>query len=57
MSELSHTMIADIQANGFNFTDGCGLMSLRLARAIAVKTKLMFAGQRYIPSVVQLRYR
>lgn len=57
MSELSHTMIADIQANGVNFTDGCGLMSLRLARAIAVKTKLMFAGQRYIPSVVQLRYR
>lgn len=57
MSDIRYKMIPDIQAHGFNFTDGCGLMSLRLALDLAVKSKLTFASQRYIPSVIQLRYR
>ena len=57
MSDVSYKTIPDIQDHGFNFTDGCGLMSPRLAHALAVKSKLTFGSQRYIPSVVQLRYR
>ncbi|KAL3143108.1 hypothetical protein ABBQ38_003381 [Trebouxia sp. C0009 RCD-2024] len=57
LSDISHKMIPDVQAHGFNFTDGCGLMSPCLALALAVKSKLTFGSQRYIPSVVQLRYR
>lgn len=50
-------MLPDVSNNGFVFTDGCGLMSLKFAKRISRCRSLMLSGTRYVPSVVQLRYR
>jgi len=39
------------------YSDGCGLMALRFAQQLARAKKIVFNGQRYTPSVVQIRYR
>ena len=49
--------IPDVELNGHIFTDGCGLMSLDFARCIARLKKIVFHGNRYTPSVIQIRYR
>jgi hypothetical protein len=49
--------IPDVELNGHIFTDGCGLMSLEFARSIARLKKIVFHGNRYTPSVIQIRYR
>jgi len=38
-----------------NFSDGCGLMSRRLAVALSKTKKIMFRGARYTPAVFQIR--
>ena len=54
---IKHDMIPDVSHSGFVFTDGCGFMSLSLATHISRNRNIMLSGTRYIPSVVQLRYR
>lgn len=49
--------IADVQTREFIFTDGCGLVSTQLAREIAKRRRIIFRGNRYCPSVFQIRYR
>jgi RNA dependent RNA polymerase len=49
--------IPDVERDGHIFTDGCRLMSLDFATHIARLKKIIFHGNRYTPSVVQIRYR
>lgn len=49
--------INDINFNGYNFTDGCGLISVQLANQLVQRRRIAFRGQRYRPSVFQIRYR
>ncbi|KAF5334777.1 hypothetical protein D9611_012906 [Ephemerocybe angulata] len=48
--------IPDIEIGDEVFSDGCGLMSKRLAITVAKKKKVVFRGTRYTPTVVQIRY-
>lgn len=49
--------IPDIQNNDYNFTDGCGLVSPGLVRQAARAAQIVFRNQKYLPSVIQIRYR
>lgn len=49
--------IPDIQSKDYNFTDGCGLISVLLARQLDKKIPLSFRNLPYMPSVYQIRYR
>ncbi|OQV00754.1 AAA domain-containing protein [Cladophialophora immunda] len=49
--------IEDIERNGFIFTDGCGLASKDFVHLMASKKPIIFRGQRYYPSVLQIRYQ
>jgi hypothetical protein len=49
--------IQDIQTNDYIFTDGCGLISARLAHELVRKVGIAFRNVRYTPSVFQIRYR
>jgi regulator of nonsense transcripts 1 len=49
--------IPDVEANEYIFTDGCGLISPRLARELSRKVGIAFRNVRYAPSVFQIRYR
>ncbi|KAJ2897737.1 hypothetical protein MKZ38_004413 [Zalerion maritima] len=49
--------IPDIETPDYVFTDGCGLVSPRLAKELARKVNIMFRNVRYTPSVFQIRYR
>ena len=44
----------DIEGSNGNFTDGCGRISVRLAKAVTEGTKLDLED--YLPSVYQIRY-
>jgi len=57
--EPENTMdIDDIEdAEGHIFTDGCGLLSLRLAQVLAKRRKIIFHQQRYVPAAFQIRYK
>jgi hypothetical protein len=48
--------IPDIQTDDYIFTDGCGLVSPRLAQELARKVGIAFRNVRYTPSVFQIRY-
>jgi hypothetical protein len=48
--------IPDIQTDDYIFTDGCGLISPRLAQELARKVGIAFRNVRYTPSVFQIRY-
>ncbi|KAK0477884.1 RNA-directed RNA polymerase [Armillaria novae-zelandiae] len=48
--------ISDIVAGGVEFSDGCGLMSRRLAVQVSKSKKIIFRGVRYTPCVFQIRY-
>ncbi|KAF9261342.1 RNA-directed RNA polymerase [Marasmius fiardii PR-910] len=48
--------IADIKSGDELFSDGCGLMSKRLAVQVSKKKKIIFRGVRYTPCVFQIRY-
>ena len=49
--------IPDIQTKDYIFTDGCGLISPKLAKILAQKRNIIFRNARYVPSVFQIRYR
>jgi hypothetical protein len=49
--------IDDITVNDYIFTDGCGLISLQLAKKLVQQRNIVYRGKRYIPSVYQIRYR
>jgi hypothetical protein len=49
--------IDDIKVNDYIFTDGCGLISLQLARKLVQQRNIVYRGKRYLPSVYQIRYR
>ncbi|KAI4918204.1 hypothetical protein J4E90_002585 [Alternaria incomplexa] len=49
--------IDDVKRDDYVFTDGCGLISLQLARQLAQRRNIIFRNQRYLPSVFQIRYR
>lgn len=49
--------IPDIETDEYVFTDGCGLIAPSLAQELARRTRILFRGSRYTPSVFQLRYR
>ncbi|KAL1793219.1 hypothetical protein ACET3X_008201 [Alternaria dauci] len=49
--------IQDVKRNDYTFTDGCGLVSLQLARQLAQRRNIIHRNKRYLPSVFQIRYR
>ncbi|KAF2026561.1 RdRP-domain-containing protein [Setomelanomma holmii] len=49
--------IDDVASKEYIFTDGCGLISIQLARRLAQKRNIVFRDRRYLPSVYQIRYR
>ncbi|TID15666.1 Methylisocitrate lyase [Venturia nashicola] len=49
--------IPDIQNKDYNFTDGCGLVSPGLVQQAARAAQIVFRNQKYLPSVIQIRYR
>lgn len=49
--------IDDIATKDYIFTDGCGLISIQLARQLAQRRNIVFRDRRYLPSVYQIRYR
>jgi hypothetical protein len=49
--------ITDIKSNDYIFTDGCGLISVKLANHLVQRRNILFRGERYHPSVFQIRYR
>ncbi|KZV92820.1 RNA-directed RNA polymerase [Exidia glandulosa HHB12029] len=49
--------IDDLMVGNENFSDGCGLISRRLADQLSKQKKIIFRGLRYTPSVFQIRYR
>ena len=49
--------IDDVTRGDYIFTDGCGLISVHLAKQLATKRDIVYRGQRYLPSVFQIRYR
>ena len=57
LPESRYLDIPDIERDGHVFTDGCGFMSMRFAKHIAKSRSLVFHAVRYVPSVVQIRYR
>jgi hypothetical protein len=49
--------IGDVEVKNYIFTDGCGLVSSKLAHELARRRGIAFRNQRYTPSVFQIRYR
>ncbi|KAK3994424.1 RNA dependent RNA polymerase-domain-containing protein [Cladorrhinum sp. PSN332] len=49
--------IPDIESADYVYTDGCGLISPRLASELARRVRIVFRDKRYTPSVFQIRYR
>lgn len=49
--------IPDIQNKDYNFTDGCGLVSPSLVQQAARAAQIVFRNQKYLRSVIQIRYR
>lgn len=57
LREYQYEDIPDIQNKDYNFTDGCGLISVSLVKELAKQQKFTFRNVRYTPSVLQIRYR
>ncbi|PCH35526.1 RNA-directed RNA polymerase [Wolfiporia cocos MD-104 SS10] len=49
--------IEDIVSNGETFSDGCGLISKRLAVQLSRHKRFVYHGRPYTPCVFQIRYR
>ncbi|KAI0077242.1 RNA-directed RNA polymerase [Panus rudis PR-1116 ss-1] len=49
--------IEDIVFNGENFSDGCGLISIKFAKQLSKHKRILFRGRPYTPSVYQIRYK
>jgi len=50
------TDIADIRAGDELFSDGCGLISRRLAIQLSKSKRIIFRNTRYTPCVFQIRF-
>lgn len=48
--------IDDIEVDGENFSDGCGLISRKLLVRLARHRRIIFRGLAYTPCVLQIRY-
>ena len=48
--------IDDIKIGDENFSDGCGLISKRLAAQLSKSMGIIFRNARYTPCVFQIRY-
>lgn len=48
--------IPDIKSGDEIFSDGCGLISRRLAIQLSKAMRIIYRGQRYTPTVFQIRY-
>jgi hypothetical protein len=49
--------IEDVKRDDYTFTDGCGLISLKLAQELARRGNMVHRNKRYLPFVFQIRYR
>ncbi|EGU84517.1 hypothetical protein FOXB_04968, partial [Fusarium oxysporum f. sp. conglutinans Fo5176] len=49
--------IPNVETADYIFTDGCGLIALKLANELARRTRILLRDNRYTPSVFQIRYR
>ncbi|KAF2757684.1 RdRP-domain-containing protein [Pseudovirgaria hyperparasitica] len=49
--------IPDVLVGDYNFTDGCGIISMHLAKELARRRSIVHRNERYLPSVFQIRYR
>lgn len=49
--------IPDIENKDYNFSDGCGLVSPGVVQQAARAAQILFRNQKYLPSVIQIRYR
>lgn len=49
--------IDDIEASGYNFTDGCGMIGTSTARNLSQKMSVIIYNKRYHPSVFQIRFK
>lgn len=49
--------IDDIEENGHVFTDGCGLISKKYSKQLALLSNIVFHNSTYTPSVYQIRYK
>jgi hypothetical protein len=49
--------IDDVTTKDYIFTDGCGLVSPQFMRRLAQNRNIIFRDKRYLPSVIQIRYR
>ncbi|KAM7212712.1 RNA dependent RNA polymerase domain containing protein [Rhypophila decipiens] len=56
-SETRAAMDIRPELSDYNFTDGCGLVSPRLAQDIARRMRIIHQNTRYTPSIFQIRYR
>ncbi|KXS97624.1 hypothetical protein AC578_5741 [Pseudocercospora eumusae] len=49
--------IDDVKLGEFVFTDGCGMIAVQLAKLIAQRKRIIYRNKKYLPSVLQIRYR
>lgn len=47
--------IGDTVRNDENFSDGCGLISVKFTQQLSKHKRIMFHGRPYTPSVFQIR--
>ncbi|KXT15516.1 hypothetical protein AC579_3380 [Pseudocercospora musae] len=49
--------IDDVKLGEFVFTDGCGMIAVQFAKHIAQRKRIVHRNKKYLPSVLQIRYR
>lgn len=49
--------IDDVKLGEYVFTDGCGMIAVQLAKQIAQRKRIVYRNKKYLPSVLQIRYR
>jgi len=56
ISMNNNETIPDIEWNGHTFTDGCGWISVDLAKEVAKKLNITHRGEPHVPSIFQIRW-
>ncbi len=56
LQHLRHELIDDVTAGGYCFTDGCGMMSSRLAGLLRRRLQVVVHGRPYQFAALQMRY-
>lgn len=49
--------IEDVERDDYTFTDGCGNISMSFLKQLVKAKDIRFRNRKYVPSVVQIRYR